>query len=310
MTLKEYEKQLEELFIDCERNCENNGKVASYIPALERVDPDIFAVSIMDTQGRSISSGDIDFKFTMQSISKVVIFLYALENYGEEAVFERITLDPTGDPFNTIMGIQSTSEGNVHNPMINSGAIVLSSMIAEKEGPEALRNMLEFTRTLTGDDGIYVDVEVFDSEKSTALRNKAIAYFLQASGSIHDTEDSLDLYFQMCSIAVTVEDIARMGALLANKGIDPFSNERILQDANVKTANAYMLLSGMYDASSRFTIKVGFPAKSGVSGSILAVVSDRMGIGILSPPLDSRGNSVKGIQLLKKLSEQWDLSVF
>ncbi|AYC28591.1 glutaminase A [Paenisporosarcina cavernae] len=303
------QQDVETFFHECHHTAKE-GKVASYIPALARVNPDTFAISILTKNGEKLEYGDVRQTFTLQSISKVLAFLFALENFGEEKVFDKITLDPKGDPFNSIMGFQSTTEGNVYNPMINSGAIVICAMIAEEYGEQALSKVMSFIKKLTNDETIYVDVEVFDSEKSTAYRNRAIAYFLQDAGIIADTNVALDLYFQLCSIAVNVEAIARIGAILANKGYEPVSEIQMVSDSNVKMVNAYMLLSGMYDASSKFAIKVGVPAKSGVSGSILAVVTDKMGIGILSPPLDERGNSVAGIRLLKKLSDEWDLSIF
>jgi len=286
------------------------GKVASYIPALSLVDPNTFAVSILDVHGEQTSVGDVEHTFTLQSVSKVISFLFALQTFGEDHVFKKITLEPKGDPFNSIPGFQSTPNGNVFNPMINSGAIVTCSMIEEEFREKSKEKLLDFIKLLTTNQTCSIDTEVYESEKGTAYRNKALAYFLQDSGVLNNVEPALDLYFSQCSVRVNVKDLARIGAILANRGKDPISGVQVVDAKYAKTVKAYMLLSGMYDASSKFAIKIGIPAKSGVSGAILATVTDRMGIGILSPPLDDKGNSVAGVKLLEELSNKLDLSIF
>jgi glutaminase len=309
MKLIEAENQISSLYSMCLPYIED-GTVASYIPALSKVDPKMFAVSIMDVKGEAVSVGDVTQTFTLQSVSKVISFLFALQTFGEEHVFKKITLEPKGDPYNSIVGFQSTPDGNVFNPMINSGAIVTCSMIEEEYGKKAKERLIEFIKHLTTNKTCYIDTEVYESEKQTAYRNRALAYFLQDSGVVNNVNQALDLYFSQCSVRVTVKDLARIGVILANRGRDTITGKQIIESKYAKIVKAYMLLSGMYDSSSKFAIKVGIPAKSGVSGGILACVTDRMGIGILSPPLDEKGNSVAGVKLLEQLSNELDLSIF
>ncbi|WP_227937942.1 glutaminase A [Alkalihalobacillus deserti] len=308
LQVTEAEKQISSLCNMCIPSIKE-GTVASYIPALSKIDPKTFAVSIMDVKGEVVSVGDVTHTFTLQSVSKVISFLFALQTFGEEHVFKKITLEPKGDPYNSITGFQSTPDGNVFNPMINSGALVTCSMIEEEYGEKAKEKLLDFINLLTTNE-CDVDTGVYESEKQTAYRNRALAYFLQDSGVVNNVNQALDLYFSQCSVRVTVKDLARIGVILANKGREPITGKQLIESKYAKIVKAYMLLSGMYDAPSKFAIKIGVPAKSGVSGGILACVTDRMGMGILSPPLDKKGNSVVGVKLLEQLSNELDLSIF
>ena len=283
------------------------GEVASYIPELSKADKNHVGVCVMDCVGGCFEAGDVDVRFTVQSISKVVSLAIALELYGMEAVFGQIGMEPSGDAFNSIVKLAGDAS-RPYNPMVNSGAIAVASYIA----PElTFEEMLERTRELCGDPEIAFNEAVYHSEMSTTSRNRAICYLLESKGVLRcGVDEALELYIKMCSLNVTARDLAYLGLLLANGGVRLQDGKQLLQPETVRVVKSIMLTCGMYDGSGEFAVRVGVPTKSGVGGGLLSVVNKRMGIGIFGPSLDKKGNSIAGEKILQYLSAQLKLHVF
>ncbi|MBD2325270.1 glutaminase A [Alkalinema sp. FACHB-956] len=284
------------------------GQVADYIPELSKVDPDLFSICIVTTQGEIYSVGDHDHLFTVQSISKVFSYGLALEDHGRDYVLTRVGVEPTGEDFNSI--VLDEASKRPYNPMVNAGAIATTSLIKGKTPVDRLNRLLEMFNRYIGHD-VFIDVSVFLSERMTGHRNRAMAHLMRNFGMIDDPiEESLDLYFQQCSVLVNCQDLAIMAATLANRGINPITQERAIDRRYVRDLLSVMYTCGMYNFAGEWAYTVGFPAKSGVSGGIIGVVPNQMGIGIFSPPLDVRGNSVRGVQVCEALSQDLNLHVF
>lgn len=287
------------------------GKVASYIPALSEANPDELGIYVVDSRGKEYYSGDYNAKFTIQSISKIVSLILAIRDNGRENVFKKVDVEPTGMGFNSIVNLEARDSGKPYNPMINAGAIVTTSLIDGKNIDEKLEKILEFMRTVTNNEDISVNERVYLSEKETGNRNRALAYFMKSTGVLEgDVEEILDLYFKQCSIEVTARDLARFGAVLANDGVIPWTNEKFIPKDVCRIVKTIMVTCGMYDASGEFAVNVGIPAKSGVGGGILATVPRKFGIGVYGPSLDEKGNSIAGINLITDLANELDLSIF
>lgn len=287
------------------------GKVASYIPELGKANPEQLGIAIIDCDGNIYQAGDASQSFTIQSISKPMVLLLALLDNGEEVVFSKVGKEPTGDPFNSIVRLETYDEHKPLNPMINAGAISVTSLIKGNTGAEKISRILDFFKKITHNDSICVNESVYLSESKTGHRNRAMAYFLKDVGNItEDVESVLDVYFQQCSIEVNTLDLAYMGALLAKNGVDILTGERIFPERYAHIVKSYMATCGMYDGSGEFAINVGMPAKSGVGGGVLCTVLDRMGIGVFGPALDKKGNSCAGVKLLEKLSSELKLCIY
>ena len=247
----------------------------------------------------------------MQSIIKPVILLLALMDNGEEAVRNLVGVEATGKPFDAFNYSDQALKCEHINPMINAGAIALCTLINGETYKERFDRLLELVRLLTGNSKLNIDESVYLSEKSTGSKNRALAYKMKAYNLIKgDVEDILDCYFRACSIKVCSRDLAKIAFVFANKGKNLSTGEQIFDSKYAKYINAVLVTSGMYDGSGEFAINVGVPAKSGVGGGIMAIVPGRMGIGIYSPALDSKGNSCAGIKALEHLSKELDLSIF
>ena len=283
------------------------GEVASYIPELSKADKNHVGVCVMDCVGGCFEAGDVDVRFTVQSISKVVSLAIALELYGMEAVFGQIGMEPSGDAFNSIVKLAGDAS-RPYNPMVNSGAIAVASFIA----PElTFDEMLERTREMCGDPDIVLNEAVYHSEMATTSRNRAISYLLESKGVLRcGVDEALELYIKMCSLNVTARDLAYLGLVLANGGVRLQDGKQLLQPETVRVVKSIMLTCGMYDGSGEFAVRVGVPTKSGVGGGLLSVVNKRMGIGIFGPSLDKKGNSIAGEKILQYLSAQLKLHVF
>lgn len=287
------------------------GKVADYIPELSTVSGDKLGMTWHPLWGDEQSAGDCDQLFTLQSISKIFSLLLALEDRGEGHVFSKVGMEPTGESFNSMVKLELIKPGIPFNPMINAGAIVISSLIKGKDPKERADRVLSLVRRLCGDDSITYDMKVYESEMATANRNRSLAYFLKDNKVLEGSvEEHLEVYLKHCSIQLSCASIAKIGAVLANDGIDPSTGVMIVSPRYVQIAKTFMVTCGMYNESGEFAIKVGLPAKSGVSGGILAVVPRAGGIGIIGPALNDKGNSVAGLRLLRSLSETCGLSLF
>jgi glutaminase len=286
----------------------NDGVIADYIPELALAKPEWFGICVVTTSGQIFEVGNCDQLFTIQSISKAFVFGLALEDRGREYVNSKVSVEPTGEAFNSIVLDEATNRP--YNPMVNAGAIATADLIKGENGTERLKRLLEMFKRYTGRDHD-INVPVFLSEKATGYRNRAMAYLMLNFGMVSDKiDDTLDLYFQQCSILVNAKDLAMMAATLANGGINPITKERAIDECYVQDVISVMLTCGMYDASGEWAYRVGMPAKSGVGGGITAVVPSKLGIGTFSPPLDSKGNSLRGIKVCEDLSKDFGLHLF
>ena len=293
-----------------ERYCTlDDGTVASYIPELTKADPSWFGISVVTVDGQTFGAGDVRQKFTIQSVSKVFAFGLALESQGRDAVLEKVGVEPTGDPFNSLIRLDEDSK-RPFNPMINAGAIATTSLI-EGTGPTSkLNNLLRMFENYLGHE-VFIDMPTFMSERSTGHRNRAMAHLMLHFDMInHDINSALDLYFQQCSVMVTCQDLAMMAATLANKGQQPITQKQAVHPDYVRDILSVMYTCGMYNRAGEWAYRVGIPAKSGVSGGILAVIPGKAGIATFSPPIDKNGNSVRGIRVFEELSYKYGLHLF
>ena len=289
------------------RGFAGQGRVADYIPALAMADPDALGITVMTRDGVRHSVGDWDQAFTMQSVAKALLLMYALRELGDEQVFSRVGVEPTGDSFNSIVKLE-TKGNHPLNPFINAGAIATMGLVLEQG--LSFAGFQAFLETLAGHP-LTVDETVYRSEKATGDLNRSLAYFMKSDQVIEgDVEATLDAYFRMCSLLVDTADLARFGLLLARDGQDPVTGEQILSSYHASLVKTLMVTCGMYDSSGEFAIKVGLPAKSGVGGGILALAQGKLGIGVFSPALDEKGNSLAGIRVLEFLSRSLDLHFF
>lgn len=263
--------------------------------------------NLITKDGQIFEVGDCDKLFTIQSISKAFVFGMALEDRGRDYVNSKVSVEPTGEAFNSIVLDEVTNRP--YNPMVN-GAIATANLIEGANATERLKRMLAMFGRYMGREHD-VNVPVFLSEKATGFRNRAIAYLMRNFGMISDKiDETLDLYFQQCSIMVNARDLAMLSATLANGGINPVTKERAIDERYVQDVVSVMLTCGMYDGSGEWTYKVGMPAKSGVGGGITAVVPNKLGVGTFSPLLDAKGNSVRGIKVCQDISSDFGLHIF
>lgn len=289
----------------------SQGKVADYIPALKKQNPNDLSAAIFHPDGKCISAGDVEQKITLQSISKVLTLALALMDCGEECVFEKVGYEPTGDPFNSIVKLELYNPSKPLNPMINAGALAVTSMIKGSSVEARLERILKFIQVLAGDQQIGYSDTVAKSEFETAYLNRALCYFMMEHGIIkEDVEGLLDLYTKQCAIEMTCLDLARIGLVFAMDGVDPFTGKKLIPRNVVRVCKTFMVTCGMYNAAGEFAVRIGIPAKSGVSGGIMGVVPNRFGIGIFGPALDEKGNSIAGLKLLEMLSDRYSLSIF
>ncbi|BEP28931.1 glutaminase A [Helicovermis profundi] len=289
-----------------------HGNVANYIPELSKANPNCLGVAVAKCGESVIAAGDSNIKFTIQSISKPLILIMALLDYGEEIVFSKVGKEPTGDSFNSIRRLETINEfTKPYNPMINAGAIAISSLIKGKSNNEKIERILNFIRKLSNNNDIKINMDVYLSEKRTGNKNRAMAYFLKDIGILEgDVEEILDLYFMHCSIEADIIDLANIARVLACAGKDPLTNEVIIPRRIVQIVNTLMTTCGMYDESGEFAVNVGLPSKSGVGGGIMTVVPGKMGIAVYAPALDKKGNSVAGVKLLEDISNEYNLSIY
>jgi glutaminase len=281
------------------------GRVADYIPELAKADPAWFGLAVATTDGQVFEVGDCRQSFTIQSISKPFVFGLALEDHGLEHVMSKVGVEPTGEAFNAI--VLDEASNRPFNPMVNSGAIATADLVKGQDFPERVARLLATFGKYCGRD-VYVDNSVFMSERATGHRNRAIGHLMLNFGMVGETiDDTLELYFQQCSILVNCRDLAVMGATLANGGVNPLTGVRAIEQRYVKYVLGVMLSCGMYDYAGEWAYRVGIPAKSGVGGGIVGVVPGELGIGSFSPPLDAKGNSVRGILAFRELSDTYGL---
>jgi glutaminase len=285
-----------------------DGAVASYIPELAKVDPDLFAISVVTVDGKVIEVGDIDQLFTIQSASKPFVHGLTLEDCGRDFVMSRVGVEPTGEAFNAI--VLDESSGRPYNPMVNAGAIATAGLVKGDDPTSKLNRVMDMFRRYCGRD-LYVDMSVYTSERTTGHRNRAIAHLMLNFGMVdQNLDDMLDLYFKQCSVMVNCHDLGMMAATLANNGRNPMTSDQAIDSEYIKDVLSVMYTCGMYDYSGEWAYRVGLPAKSGVGGGIVAVVPKLLGIGVFSPRLDARGNSVRGVKVCEELSSHFGFHSF
>lgn len=288
--------------------CLQVGAIANYIPELAKMHPDWFSICIVTADGQCFTVGDSGQLFTIQSISKVFVYGLALEDRGRDRVLSTVGVEPTGDAFNAIV-LDERSQ-RPYNPMVNAGAIATTSLIQGKGPTERLNRLLAMFERYIGHES-FIDMPTFMSERTTGHRNRAMAHLMLNFGMIDEKiDEALDLYFQQCSLMVNCLDLAVMAATLANRGINPLNKVQAVSNCYIRDILSVMYTCGMYNFAGEWAYKIGLPAKSGVSGGLIVVVPGRMGIGVFSPPLDERGNSVRGVKVCEELSQRFGLHLF
>ncbi len=285
-----------------------NGQQADYIPELAKTDPLKFAISLTSTDGKHYDVGHTDEKFSLQSIAKVFAFTLAYKIMGD-AVFKHVGVEPSGDPFNSLIQLEQ-EDGFPRNPLINAGALaVCDILISELKNPE--KELLQFIQKLAGHPDINYNHKVYESEKATGYKNRALIHLMKSFDRIqNDTGPVLDLYFKLCSVEMTTRELSQTFLLYANHGQLPLSGEQILTKSQTKRTNAIMQTCGFYDEAGEFSFRVGLPGKSGVGGGIAALHPGRYAVAVWSPPLNSKGNSVKGMKALELLTTKLGWSIF
>ncbi|KMQ94983.1 glutaminase kidney mitochondrial [Lasius niger] len=304
-----FTKHIEDFYWKCKTNTE--GKVASYIPQLARMNPEYWGVSVCTIDGQRFSIGDTSIPFTLQSCSKPLTYAIALDRLGPEVVHQYVGQEPSGRNFNELV---LDYDKKPHNPMINAGAILICSLLKTLVKPEmALAEKFDFTinyfKRLAGEESLGFNNAVFLSEREAADRNYALGFYMREHNCYPDKtnlREIMDFYFQCCSMEANCEAMAVMAATLANGGICPITEEKVLKPESVRDVLSLMHSCGMYDYSGQFAFKVGIPAKSGVSGSLLVVIPNVMGICMWSPPLDPLGNSCRGVQFCEELVREFN----
>ncbi|MGD9622712.1 MAG: glutaminase A [Mycolicibacterium sp.] len=281
------------------------GALADYIPELACVDPDGLALSLSSADGFIYESGDAATAFTIQSISKPFTYALALDQIGTKAVDAKIGVEPSGEAFNEISVDVATKTPK--NPMINAGAIAAVSLVPGATPDQKFAMIQDYYSAFAGRH-LELDEQVYASEKAFGNRNRAIGYMLKSFGVLEgDPDEVLDVYYRQCSLLVTATDLAKMGATLARGGVNPQTGRRVTDASVVRRTLSVMVTCGMYDAAGDWVSAVGMPAKSGVGGGIVAVLPGELGIGVYSPLLDGKGNSVRGVSLCRSLSEHLGL---
>jgi glutaminase len=287
---------------------DTGGKNADYIPALAKVDSKLFGIAAVTTDGQSYSVGDVTAKFSIQSISKVFSQALAMEEAGADAVFQKIGNEATGRPFNSVEAVVDMPT-HTGNPYVNAGAIATVSMLTGT-ADEKWNKILNFYSKAAGEKLTIID-DIYKSEAATNQGNRALAALLLKYERIYaDPMESVDVYTKQCSVGVNAQELAMMGATLANNGVNPKTGERLIKAENVPHILATMQTAGLYDGSGGWAWHVGLPAKSGVGGGIVAIVPGKGAVAVFAPPLDEAGNSVKAQKAIAYIAQKLDFNVF
>jgi glutaminase len=288
---------------------DTNGKNADYIPYLAKVDSKLFGIAIVTTDNQVLTMGDVKYSFSIQSISKVYSLALAMDEQGSQKVLEKIGSEPTGRPFNSPNAVvdMPTHSGN---PFVNAGAIATVSLISGSTPDERWKKILDFYSRAAGEKLVLID-EVYKSEAATNTGNKALSYLLAKYDRIYaDPFESVDVYTKQCSVGVNATQLARMGATLANNGVNPATGEQVIPAEAIPHILSTMMEAGLYDGSGMWAWNVGLPAKSGVGGGIVAIAPGKGAIAVFAPPLDEAGNSVKAQEVIRYVAEKLNYNIF
>ena len=287
----------------------NDGKVADYIPALASYSPNNFAITIATVDGKIYQVGDVNKPFPMESLSKVFTMALAMEQHGPQVVLDKLGANATGMPFNSGLAVELT-KGAPENPLVNAGAMSTVSLIEAKDKTDRWNKILD-NLNVWADATLTVNEPVFKSEMETNQHNQALAKLMESYNSFYgNTDEAVEIYTRQCSVDITVEQLAKMGAVLANKGKSPFNGKQLLNEKYVPQVLAEMAIAGLYDGSGKWLYTVGIPAKSGVGGGMVAVVPGEYAIAVYSPPLDEAGNSVRAQKTIEYVAEATKANVF
>jgi glutaminase len=286
---------------------DDEGKVADYIPALARTPPNLFGLCVVETNGNVHTAGDTQHQFSIQSISKPFVFAPVCQAIGAEPARERIGVNSTGLPFNSVMAIELNPYRTM-NPMVNAGAIATASL-APGETADAKWAFIQDGLSRFAGRPLELDEEVYRSDAATNFRNRGIAKLLEGYGRMYfDALEATDVYTKQCSLSVTVKDLAVMGATLADGGVNPVTAKPVIDAPHCKRVLAALATSGLYELSGDWLYEIGLPGKSGVSGGIVTISPGKSGLGTFAPLLDTAGNSIKGQRATKFLSERLGLT--
>lgn len=306
-TAPDYTQLLEQAHQKFKGNHE--GKVADYIPALATYSPDNFAITLATVDGKIYQVGDVKKAFPMESLSKVFTLALAMEQRGPQEVLDKLGASATGLPFNSGLAIELT-KGAPENPLVNAGAMSTVSLIEAKDKTDRWNTILN-NLNAWADASLTFNEPVFKSEMETNQHNQALAMLMASYNSFYgDTREAVEIYTRQCSVDITVEQLAKMGAVLANKGKSPFNGKQLLNERYVPQVLAEMAIAGLYDGSGKWLYTVGIPAKSGVGGGMVAIVPGQYAIAVYSPPLDAAGNSVRAQQTIAYVAGATQASLF
>ena len=288
---------------------DTGGKNADYIPYLAQVDSKLFGIAIVTTDNQVLTLGDVSYSFSIQSISKVFTLALAMEELGANKVFEKVGSEPTGRAFNSPTAVVDMPS-HTGNPFVNAGAIATTSLISGKDANEKWNKILAFYGKAAGEKLTLIN-DVYKSEAATNTGNKALSYLLAKYDRIYaDPFESVDIYTKQCSVGVNAVQLARMGATLANNGVNPSTGEQVIKRADVPEILSTMMMAGLYDGSGGWAWHVGMPAKSGVGGGIVAIAPGKGAIAVFAPPLDEAGNSVKAQKVIEYVTHKLNYNLF
>jgi len=288
---------------------DTNGKNADYIPYLAKVDSKLFGIAAVTTDNHVFTLGDVNYSFSIQSISKVFTLALAMEELGPDKVFEKVGSEPTGRPFNSPLAVVDMPT-HTGNPLVNAGAIATTSLISGKDAEDKWNKILSFYSKAAGEKLVLID-EVYKSEAATNTGNKALSMLLAKYDRIYaDPFESVDIYTKQCSVGVNAAQLARMGATLANNGVNPSTGEQVIKREDIPHILSTMTMAGLYDGSGGWAWHVGLPAKSGVGGGIVAVVPGKGAIAVFAPPLDEAGNSVKAQEVIEYIAQKLSYNLY
>ena len=288
---------------------DTSGKNADYIPYLAQVDSKMFGIAIVTTDNQVLTLGDVKYSFSIQSISKVFTLALAMEELGPDKVFAKVGSEPTGRPFNSPLAVVDMPSHS-GNPLVNAGAIATTSLISGQNAVEKWNKILDFYSKAAGEKLVLID-EVYQSEAATNTGNKALSMLLAKYDRIYaDPFESVDIYTKQCSVGVNATQLARMGATLANNGINPATGQQVIKSQDIPHILSTMTMAGLYDGSGGWAWHVGLPAKSGVGGGIVAIAPGKGAIAVFAPPLDEAGNSVKAQKVIEYVAQRLNYNLY